>query len=91
LYSIVEKFMTHKNCKTKRRLCYREGRKQCKKHYPKPSQDHTTFDSRGYPLYHRSESDSDIVPYNPRLLLTFNAHINLEVSATVNVISYLFA
>lgn len=91
LYSIVEKFMTHRNCKSKRRLCYREGRKQCKKFYPKPPQEVTTFDSRGYPLYRRSDNDNDVVPYNPQLLLMFDAHINVEVSATVKVISYMFA
>ena len=83
--------MTHKDCKSKRRLCYQEGRTQCKKRFPKPPQNRTTFDDRGYPLYRRSVEDCDIVPYTPRLLLTLNAHINVEVSATVNVVSYMFA
>lgn len=83
--------MTHKNCKSQRRLCYQEGRKQCKKRFPKPPQPSTTFDERGYPLYRRTIDDSDIVPYNPTLLLAFDAHINTEVSATVNIVSYMFA
>ena len=89
LFAIVEKFMTHRNCKAQRRLCYQEGRRQCKKRFPKPLQESTTFD--GYPLYRRSIHDSDIVPYNSTLLLMFDAHINVEVSATVNIVSYMFA
>eukprot|EP00752_Nemacystus_decipiens_P012512 g11082.t1 len=88
LYAIVDKFMTHKNCE--RRPCYQEGKKKCKKRFPKPPQLSTTFDDRGYPLYRRTSDDRDIVPYTPTLLLAFDAHINTEVSASVNVVSYVF-
>lgn len=89
LFRIVSKFMTHSDCR--RRACYQENRRQCKKRFPKPPQLSTTFDARGYALYRRSPDDSDIVPYNATLLLLFNAHINIEVSATVNVVGYMFA
>lgn len=91
LYSIVDKFMTHKDCRTKRRSCYEEGKLQCKKRFPKPPQAETTLDERGYPLYRRKPTDHDVIPYNPTLLLLLNAHINTEVSATVNIITYMFA
>lgn len=90
LYAIVERFMTHKNCKSQRRFCYQEGRKQCNKRFPKSHQ-LATFDARGYPLYRRSNNGSDIVPNNRTLLLLFDAHINVEVSASVNIVSYISA
>ena len=90
LHAIVEKFMTHRDCKRHRRACYQEGRRQCKKYFPKPPQAGTTFDARGYPLYRRSPSDNDVIPFNKRLLLLFCCHLNVEVSATVNIVSYMF-
>lgn len=80
--------MAHTDCKHTRRACYREGRKNCKKYFPKPPQAATTFDAKGYPLYRRSPNDGDIIPFNKRLLLLFNCHMNVEDSATVNIVSY---
>ena len=91
LHNIVQTFMTHKDCKKHHRVCYREGQSVCSKRFPKPPQSVTTFDSRGYPLYKRSEQDSDIVPYNAILLLLFFAHINIEVCTMANIISYVYA
>ena len=62
-----------------------------KKGFPTPPQLFTTFDARGYPLYYRSVNDSDIVPYNPTLLLIVDADIDVELSASVNIVSYMFA
>lgn len=83
--------MTHKDCKKHHRVCYREGQSTCAKRFPKPPQSVTTFDSRGYPLYKRSNQDSDIVLYNAILLLLFFAHINIEVCTMANIISYVYA
>jgi hypothetical protein len=56
----------------------------------------------GYPRYRRRDNgitasvgkyDVDnqwVVPYNPYLLMKYNAHINVEVCATVKSIKYLF-
>ena len=62
-----------------------------KKRFSKPPQLSTTFDARGYPLYYHSVNDSDIVPYHPTLLLIVDAHFDMEVSASVNIVSYMFA
>ena len=62
-----------------------------KKRFPKPPQLSTTFDARGFPMYYRSVNDGDIVPYHLTLLLIFDAHIDVEVSASVNIVSYMFA
>lgn len=91
LYDLVKKFMTHSDCRAKRRACYVEGRRVCKKFFPKSEQGVSTFDERGYPLYRRTEKDIDIVPYNALLLLLFNGHLNVEVSTTVLVIAYVYA
>ncbi|GBL91636.1 hypothetical protein AVEN_23681-1 [Araneus ventricosus] len=63
---------------------------QCKKMLPKEFRTETTMNVSGYPLYRRRPGDTAfvrrrersnrfVVPYNPYLLLKYNAHINVEV------------
>ncbi|XP_072084365.1 uncharacterized protein [Arachis hypogaea] len=63
---------------------------------------YTSFDEDGYPIYKRRDIgvtvkshgvDLDnrfVVPYNPLLLMKYQAHINLEFCNKSNVIKYLF-
>lgn len=77
----------------------------CTKNYPKAPNTTTTIDEQGYAQYRRrclysaqvtkgthqvTVTDRDIVPYNPRLLLRFNCHINVELCAAAHAIRYLF-
>lgn len=63
----------------------------CAKRYPKQPVSHSTIDSLGFPAYARTERDCDIVSYNALLLLLFNAHINAEICAMANIISYVYS
>jgi hypothetical protein len=73
--------------------CHNDNGK-CKQFYPKPydpAQTCTFVDEKGFCVYKRTHiDDSWVVPYNPRLLLDFNCHLNVEISGTVNVITYLY-
>lgn len=78
----------------------------CSKHYPCPLVPETTVDDNGYPQYRCSSpgnefwktgirskrliSNAWIVPHNLWLSTKFNAHINVEVCSTFQVVKYLF-
>ncbi|NBO94141.1 MAG: hypothetical protein EBV06_17800, partial [Planctomycetia bacterium] len=101
LQVIVKKTMLHDTGKQHRRpndpsakiWCHNDDGK-CKQFYPKPydpAQTCTFVDEKGFCVYKRTHiDDSWVVPYNPRLLLDFNCHLNVEISGTVNVITYLY-
>ncbi|XP_016177773.1 uncharacterized protein LOC107620066 [Arachis ipaensis] len=102
LYNVVTKYMIHGSCSRLRPSspCMKDGK--CSKFYPKRFVDQTSFDEDGYPIYRRRNmavtvkiNDVDIdnrfvVPYNPLLLIKYQAHINLEFCNKSNVIKYLF-
>ncbi|XP_057720223.1 uncharacterized protein LOC130934697 [Arachis stenosperma] len=102
LYNVVTKYMIHGPCGALRPSspCMKDGK--CSKFYPKRFVDQTSFDEDGYPIYRRRNmgvtvkiNDVDIdnrfvVPYNPLLLMKYQAHINLEFCNKSNVIKYLF-
>jgi len=51
----------------------------------------TSIDDRGFIVYRRRhQEDLKIVPHNPETLLDWDAHLNVEFSATVNHILYMF-
>ena len=62
----------------------------------------TTTTKEGYPLYRRRDNSRTVevagmkldnrwvVPYNPYLLLKYNAHINVEICSTVSAVKYLY-
>ena len=62
----------------------------------------TTNAEDGYPVYRRRDSgrvvnvggaqldNRWVVPYNPYLLLKFNAHINVDICSTVSAVKYLY-
>ena len=82
LHDLVMRFMIH-NCTPK---CLVDGK--CKKKYPKDLVERTYVDNKGYVQYRRNHPY--VVPYNPRLLLLFRAHLNVEIAATVNCITYVY-
>nr|XP_042913565.1 uncharacterized protein LOC122273597 [Parasteatoda tepidariorum] len=79
--------------------CMKEG--LCSKNFPKDFQETTQENVNGYPVYQRSitepikvgKHDIDnrwVVPYNPWLSKKFNAHINVEICASVKSVKYLY-
>jgi len=63
----------------------------CQYKYPQKINPTTTIDDRGYVHYKRSTvDDTNVVPYNPHLLLLAESHINVEIASTVNLIMYLY-
>ena len=63
----------------------------CKYGFPKAVISATYIDEAGYARYRRrSVDDCDVVPYNSDLLRRFKCHINVESSATVLLIMYLY-
>ncbi|GFW00168.1 ATP-dependent DNA helicase [Trichonephila clavipes] len=92
LYEIIRSTMIHGPCGyiNKSSPCMLNG--NCTKKYPRFFQKETQTGEDGYPQYRRSPEDGGIVtqikgnnvdnrwvvPYNPVLSRTFNAHINVE-------------
>ena len=80
--------------------CMKEGK--CSRFYPKIFQPHTLLDSNGYPVYRRRNDGRTIskngviidnryiVPYNPKLLRKYQAHLNIEWCNQRTAFKYLF-
>ncbi|GBN41537.1 hypothetical protein AVEN_90633-1 [Araneus ventricosus] len=79
--------------------CMKAG--QCKKMFPREFRTETTMNVSGYPLYHRRPGDTAfvrgremanrfVVPYNPYLLLKYNAHISVEVCTSLRAVEYIY-
>ncbi|KAL5148491.1 ATP-dependent DNA helicase PIF1 [Glycine soja] len=80
--------------------CMKKGK--CSRFYPKMFQPHTVLDADGFPVYRRRNNGNAIekngvivdnryiVPYNPRLLRKYQAHINIEWCNQNTSIKYLF-
>ncbi|GBN03199.1 hypothetical protein AVEN_136525-1, partial [Araneus ventricosus] len=101
LFQIVTKCMVHGPCGTINinSPCMRDG--QCCKSFPKQFKDDTEENVNGYPIYRRRATEPVqvgkysidnrwVVPYNPWLLKKINAHINVEVYASVKSVKYLY-
>ena len=102
LYELVSKFMIHGPCGylNPSSPCMKD--KKCRKHYPKRHCPETSIDMDGFPTYRRREDgriievkeinldNRFVVPYNPKLLLMFQAHINVEKCNQSMAIKYLF-
>lgn len=102
LYDILADCMMHGPCGTAndKSPCMRDG--SCSKHFPKRFADRTTTDGEGYPIYRRRDDGRTVlkngvhldnrfvVPYNAKLLLKYQAHINVEWCNQHRSIKYLF-
>ena len=102
LYSLVKNHMVHGPCGSLNpgSPCMKEGK--CSRFYPKMFQPHTVLDADGFPVYRRRNNGNAIekngvivdnkyiVPYNPRLLRKYQAHINIEWCNQSTSIKYLF-
>jgi PIF1-like helicase/Helitron helicase-like domain at N-terminus len=78
---------------------------KCSKKFPKHYNDSTKLNVQGYPVYMRRNKgpvvikrsnrqvvvdNSMVVPYNPKLLLRYNAHINVEVCTSLRAVKYIY-
>ena len=102
LHRIVKRCMIHGPCGIAKKavVCMRGG--SCSKQFPKKFTDTTSSTKDSYPLYRRRENSRAVevrgikldhpwvVPYNPYLLLKYNAHINVEICCTVSAVKYLY-
>jgi hypothetical protein len=101
LYNIVTKFMLHGPC-LPNMACMQNRFGRCSKNYPKKFKEETICVPNRFPIYRRPQNGRNImknnsifdnrhvVPYNPYLLLKYNAHINLEACHSIRCIKYLF-
>ena len=73
----------------------------CTRNYPREPRQETLFSVGGYPQYRRRpnerttgepyhQTNADVVPYNPYLLLRYDAHINVEVCTSIRAVKYLY-
>ena len=75
---------------------------KCSKHFSKEYRERTDWAKNSYPLYARPNNglvfehngarftNQYVVPYCPQLLLLFDCHINIEISARLETIKYLY-
>lgn len=90
LYNLVQAHMIHGPCSVANTSspCMKDGR--CSRYYPKKFQNSTILDENGFPVCRRRDNGNTIVkkgvtidnrsvvPYNPMLLMKYQAHINME-------------
>ncbi|XP_057444945.1 uncharacterized protein LOC130737204 [Lotus japonicus] len=102
LFDVVSTYMVHGPCggSRKKSPCMVNGR--CSKFFPKKYVEKTSFDVDGYPVYRRRNTgvsferrgvqldNAYVVPYNAKLLMKYQAHINIEYCNKSNCIKYLF-
>lgn len=78
----------------------KDGVKKCSKNFPKRYKENTTMTSNSYPEYRRTEGpyveknghrlgNCWVVPYNKVLSQHFDAHINVEICASVLSVKYI--
>lgn len=105
LHDRVLKHMIHLPCESEFRKCKKGKAGQCNKRFPKAYQEQTLLNEDSYPLYRRRKQPAVqysygrarltvcnrfVVPFNPYLLMKFNAHINVEVCNTISAVKYLY-
>ena len=90
LAKVVSNYMIHGQCGRAnfKSPCMQNGK--CSKYFPKSFQSSTTIDDEGYPKYKRMNNglfvvkkkiqldNRFVVPYNPHLLMRYQAHVNVE-------------
>lgn len=73
----------------------------CSKGFPKEKQDDTSVEGNSFPKYRKrclhdvskwgiSLSDEWVVPYNPFLLSKYDAHINVEICASIKSYKHIY-
>ena len=104
MHEMVVKHMMHGPCGNINTTspCMQGAPKQCRWRYPRQFNEKTAQGDDSYPLYRRRnngikvnvrQSTLDnrwVVPYNPKLLMMYNCHINVEVCSSIKSVKYAF-
>nr|GEW01750.1 uncharacterized protein [Tanacetum cinerariifolium] len=102
LYQMVKEFMMHGPCGPEHRSFPCMVENKCSKNFLKKFNENTFIDESGYPIYKKTDNGRTVrkqgadlnagfvVPYNPTLLKTYQAHINVEWCNQFGSIKYLF-
>ncbi|GJV52660.1 uncharacterized protein Tco_1448401 [Tanacetum coccineum] len=104
LHQLVLKHMIHGPCGHLNTQCpCMEGEpKKYRWNYPRQFQETTQQGDDSHPLYRRRDNGIEVnvrnsvldnrwvVPYNPKLLMMFNCHINVEVCSSIKSVKYVF-
>jgi len=101
LYAKVTKYMLHGPCGADNPQAKYMVNGKCSKHFPKEYRERTDWAEDSYPLYARPDNglvfeyngarftNQYVVPHCPQLLLLFDCHINVEISAGLGTVKYL--
>jgi hypothetical protein len=102
LYNLVKSHMIHGPCGKARLSSPCMKNFKCSKFFPKKFIEQTIVDRDGYPVYKRSSKshtivkngivldNRNVVPYNAKLLMKYQGHINMEWCNQSSSIKYLF-
>ncbi|KAI3515541.1 hypothetical protein L1887_14440 [Cichorium endivia] len=104
LHELVKNTMMHGPCGSLRDKspCMEGDPKKCRFRYPRQFNEETSQGEDSYPLYRRRDTGIQVtvrniqldnrwvVPYNPKLAMMFNCHINVEVCSSIKSVKYLF-
>ncbi|CAH1421261.1 unnamed protein product [Lactuca virosa] len=82
--------------------CMNNEQKKCRFRYPRQFNETTLQGKDSYPVYRRRDNGIEVdirgnkmdnrwvVPYNPKLLMMFNCHMNVEVCSSITSVKYVF-
>lgn len=102
LHDLVCKHMMHGPCGALNTKCPCMMDVKCRFNYPRQFCDATQQGKDAYPIYRRRQNGYKVqirkkwldnrwvVPYNPKLLMRYNCHINVEVCCSIKSVKYLY-
>lgn len=104
LHNLVKLDMIHGPCGTlnKKCSCMQGDPPACRFRYLRQFNETTTLGKDAYLVYRRRDNgiavnkqgimmdNRWVVPYNPKLLMMFNCHLNVEVCSTITSVKYVF-
>ncbi|KAL4583975.1 hypothetical protein LXL04_008563 [Taraxacum kok-saghyz] len=104
MHELVKNHMMHGPCGNliPSSPCMEGEPKKCRFRYPRQFNENTSQGDDSYPLYRRRNNGLNVTvkkhvldnrwvaPYNPKLLMMFNCHINVEVCSSIKSVKYIF-
>nr|GEU95337.1 uncharacterized protein [Tanacetum cinerariifolium] len=104
MHEMVVKHMMHGPCGhlSPSSPCTEGKPKQCRWRYPRQFNEITAQGEDSHPLYRRRNTKVEVtvrqstldnrwvVPYNPKLLMMYNCHINVEICSSIKSVKYTF-
>ncbi|CAH1420675.1 unnamed protein product [Lactuca virosa] len=104
MYQLVVSHMIHGPCGGLNSdcPCMNNEQKKCRFRYPRQFNETTLQGKDSYPVYRRGDNGIEVdirgnkmdntwvVLYNPKLLMMFNCHMNVEVCSSITSVKYVF-